>query len=89
MIMCHLAVDTTFGSKFPVFVCDEEQQYPIAVPSIVLMRLLQAKHPNKGGPLGRGRSLCRSVMRTVRCLCPSPCPHTHGTRGGRLRVCHW
>jgi nicotinate (nicotinamide) nucleotide adenylyltransferase len=46
LIMCHLAVDTTFGSRFGVKVCDEEMKEPRNIPTIVLMRKLKAKHPN-------------------------------------------
>jgi nicotinate (nicotinamide) nucleotide adenylyltransferase len=45
LVMCHLAVDTTFGSHFGVKVCDEEADKPRAMPSIVLMRKLAAKYP--------------------------------------------
>mmetsp|Transcript_38403 Transcript_38403/g.65891 ORF Transcript_38403/g.65891 Transcript_38403/m.65891 type:complete len:305 (+) Transcript_38403:55-969(+) len=45
LVMCHLAVDTTFGSKFGVKVCDEEADKPRAMPSIVLMNTLGVKYP--------------------------------------------
>lgn len=45
LVMCHLAVDTMFGSRFGVKVCDEEADKPCAMPSIVLMRTLQEKYP--------------------------------------------
>ena len=45
LVMCHLAVDTTFGSRFGVKVCDEEADKPQAMPSIVLMRTLAEKYP--------------------------------------------
>jgi nicotinate (nicotinamide) nucleotide adenylyltransferase len=45
LVMCHLAVDTTFGSRFGVKVCDEEADKPQAMPSIVLMRTLARKYP--------------------------------------------
>ena len=44
--MCHLAVDTTFGSRFGVKVCDIEMAYPRNVPTVVLMRRLKEKHPS-------------------------------------------
>jgi hypothetical protein len=44
MIMCHLAVDTTFGSRFGVRVSSEESTVPRAMPTIVMMRRLVAKH---------------------------------------------
>ena len=44
--MCHLAVDTTFGSRFGVKVCDEEMHEPRNVPTVVLMRRLKEAHPN-------------------------------------------
>ena len=46
LIMCHLAVDTTFGSRFGVKVCDEEMHEPRNVPTVVLMRRLKEAHPN-------------------------------------------
>lgn len=46
LIMCHLAVDTTFGSRFGVKVCDEEMQEPRNIPTVILMRRLKAKNPN-------------------------------------------
>lgn len=46
LIMCHLAVDTTFGSRFGVKVCDEEMKEPRNIPTIILMRRLKAKNPN-------------------------------------------
>lgn len=45
LVMCHLAVDTMFGSRFGIKVCDEEADKPCAMPSIVLMRTLAAKYP--------------------------------------------
>lgn len=45
LVMCHLAVDTTFGSRFGVKVCDEEADKPRSMPSIVLMRNLAQKYP--------------------------------------------
>jgi len=45
LIMCHLAVDTTFGSRFGVRVCDEEMHEPRNIPTIVLMRRLKEKNP--------------------------------------------
>eukprot|EP00966_Prymnesium_polylepis_P127572 2950502-Prymnesium_polylepis.1 len=45
LVMCHLAVDTMFGSRFGVKVCDEEADKPSSMPSIVLMRTLIAKYP--------------------------------------------
>ena len=45
LIMCHLAVDTTFGSKFGVRVLDECINFPQDMPSLVLMRRLQARYP--------------------------------------------
>ena len=45
LIMCHLAVDTTFGSRFGVKVCDEEMQEPRNIPTVVLMRRLKDRYP--------------------------------------------
>lgn len=47
LMMCHLAVNTTFGSQFPVRVCDEEMSEPQALPTIILIRRLQARYPDK------------------------------------------
>ena len=44
LIMCHLAVDTTFGSRFGVKVCDEEMHEPRNIPTAVLMRRLKDKY---------------------------------------------
>ena len=46
LIMAHLAVDTTFGSRFGVKVCDEEIHQPRNIPSLILMRQLTVKHPS-------------------------------------------
>lgn len=45
LIMCHLAVDTSFGSRFGVKVCDEEMQAPRNIPSLILMRRLKERYP--------------------------------------------
>lgn len=45
LVMCHLAVNTTFGSSFKVKVCDEEMHHPRAMPSLVLLNFLEARHP--------------------------------------------
>ena len=46
LIMAHLAVDTTFGSRFGVKVCDIEIHNPRNIPTIILMRMLKAAHPD-------------------------------------------
>jgi len=45
LVMCHLAVDTTYGSRFGIKVCDEETRYAQALPAYILMKVLAAKHP--------------------------------------------
>ena len=45
--MCHLAVDTTYGTRFPIKVCNEEVFEEMALNSYVLMQRLEAKYPNK------------------------------------------
>ena len=45
-LMCHLAVDTTFGTRFPIRVCDEEVFEEKALNSYVLMQRLEAKYPD-------------------------------------------
>jgi len=40
LVMCHLAVDTTYGSRFGIKVCDEETRYAQALPAYILMKVL-------------------------------------------------
>jgi nicotinic acid mononucleotide adenylyltransferase len=44
--MCHLAVDTTYGTRFPIKVCDAEVFEEQALNSFVLMEKLEKKHPD-------------------------------------------
>jgi len=44
-IMCHLAVNGTFGPRFPVKVCDVEVRLPEALATLPLINLLEKKHP--------------------------------------------
>lgn len=45
LLMCHLAVDTTFGPAFPVKVSDIERDEPKALPTFTLMQKLKREHP--------------------------------------------
>jgi len=45
-IMCHLAINGTFGPRFPVKVCDIEVMLPEALASLPLINLLEKKHPD-------------------------------------------
>ena len=44
LIMCHLAVDTSFGSTFPIRVCDIEMGEPAALSTYHLMERLTAEY---------------------------------------------
>lgn len=46
LVMCHLAVDSTFGSHFPIKVCDEEAELPRMLPSLLLMQRLAKNYPD-------------------------------------------
>lgn len=61
LVMCHLAVDTTFGSNLGIQVCDEEMGVPRNIPSIVLMRRLKAKHPDRDFTFVIGSDLISSL----------------------------
>jgi len=41
VIMCHLAVATTFGSRFPISVCSAELSEPKALSSYVMMNRME------------------------------------------------
>jgi len=46
VIMCHLAVATTFGSRFPISVCSDELAEEKALSSYIMMNRMEAKHPS-------------------------------------------
>jgi len=46
LTMCHLAVNTSFGSHFPIFVCDIEMNEPEALACYHLMAKLQSDYPH-------------------------------------------
>lgn len=46
LLMCHLAVDTTFGSGFPVKVSDIELDEPKALPTWDLMQKIKRDRPD-------------------------------------------
>jgi nicotinate-nucleotide adenylyltransferase len=47
LIMCHLAVNTTFGSQFPIRVSDIEMPEPMALSTYHLMERLKQEYPDK------------------------------------------
>jgi len=47
LIMCHLAVNTTFGSSFPIRVCDIEMAEEQALSTYHLMKRLKQDYPDK------------------------------------------
>jgi nicotinate (nicotinamide) nucleotide adenylyltransferase len=47
LLMCHLAVNTTFGSTFPIRVCDIEMGQPEALATYHLMIRLKEVYPTK------------------------------------------
>jgi len=47
MLMCHLAVNTTFGSQFPIRVCDLEMHEPMALSTYHVMEKLGQVYPQK------------------------------------------
>lgn len=46
VIMCHLAVATTFGSRFPISVCSDELAEEKALSSYIMMNRMEVKHPS-------------------------------------------
>ena len=44
-VMCHLAVNTVFGARYPVKVVDLETRLPAALPTYELLRQLKAAAP--------------------------------------------
>ena len=47
LLMCHLAVNTTFGSSFPIRVCDIEGAEKSALATYHLMQRLRNEYPTK------------------------------------------
>lgn len=47
LLMCHLAVNTTFGSSFPIRVCDIEGAEKTALATYHLMQRLRDQYPSK------------------------------------------
>eukprot|EP00448_Togula_jolla_P008838 CAMPEP_0170595158 /NCGR_PEP_ID=MMETSP0224-20130122/14402_1 /TAXON_ID=285029 /ORGANISM="Togula jolla, Strain CCCM 725" /LENGTH=270 /DNA_ID=CAMNT_0010919299 /DNA_START=14 /DNA_END=826 /DNA_ORIENTATION=- len=47
LMMCNLAVDTSFGSRFPIRVCDVEMLEPSALPTYDLLHRLMEEYPDK------------------------------------------
>ena len=61
LIMCHLAVDTSFGSHFPIRVCDIEMGEPQALSTYMLLQRLNADHPGTKFMFVLGADLLESI----------------------------
>ena len=61
LIMCHLAVNTTFGSSFPIRVCDIEMPEKQALSTYHLMKRLQQDYPGKEFSFVLGADLLESL----------------------------
>lgn len=61
LIMCHLAVDTMFGSRFPMEVKDIELPLKQAAPTLHLIRKLEAMHPELDFAFVIGTDLVESM----------------------------
>lgn len=83
LVMCHLAVDTTFGSRFGVKVCDCEADKPRAMPSVVLMRQLAEKYPEADFVFACGSDQISEAPPPRRHRTASPPPHRRGRHAPR------
>lgn len=61
LIMCHLAVNTTFGSSFPIRVCDIEMPEEQALSTYHLMQRLKQDYPGKDFSFVLGADLLDSL----------------------------
>ncbi|KAG8470415.1 hypothetical protein KFE25_008836 [Diacronema lutheri] len=61
LLMCHLAVNTTFGSSFPVMVSDIELHEPKALPTWHLMQKIKAARPELEPVFVIGSDLVRDL----------------------------
>lgn len=61
LLMCHLAVNTTFGSTFPIRVCDYEMAEPEALSTYHLMKRLSSEYPSKKFMFVIGADLLESL----------------------------
>jgi nicotinate (nicotinamide) nucleotide adenylyltransferase len=61
LIMCHLAVNTTFGSQFPIRVCDVEMLEEKALSTYHLMLRLKREYPSKLFKFCIGADLVSSI----------------------------
>jgi len=78
LIMCHLGVNTVFGSKFRVKVCDIEAFRDIALGTWSLMRQLRSQHPGHTFKFVIGEDLIDGLEQWDDPECPTP------TEAGRL-----
>ena len=63
LVMCHLAVDATFGTTFPVRVNDVEIMRPASIPTYDLMTMFRDQHPDVEFFFCLGSDLLRSLPR--------------------------
>jgi hypothetical protein len=89
LIMCHLAVDTTFGSRFGVKVCDEEMQAPRNIPTIVLMRRLKTRYPNYEFSFVVGSDLIPTLHEWEASGCAPHAPMEQGSEGLSVERENW
>lgn len=61
LLMCHLAVNTTFGSGFPIRVCDIEGAEETALATYHLMQRLRHEYPSKQFLFVIGADLLSSI----------------------------
>jgi len=61
LVMCHLAVNTTFGSNFPIRVCDIEMLEDEALSTYHLMKKLREDYPDKDFMFVLGADLIGSL----------------------------
>jgi len=61
LIMCHLAVNTSFGSSFPIRVCDIEMMEEKALATYHMMKRLAREYPQKIFKFCIGADLVESI----------------------------
>lgn len=62
LLMCHLAVNTSFSSTFPIRVCDVEMAEPAALATYHLMARFQSLYPNKSFRFVIGADLLSDIQ---------------------------
>jgi hypothetical protein len=96
-IMCHLAVNTTFGARYPVKVCDFEVHEPKALATFHLMarlkreyvcRLVRARVIAVDGHVPTTANPARSFLSFLSLSPPPPPPSSHVRHPDQRRVVH-